>query len=86
MKPLVISEMYAFVADNTDGTGEGVIGCMVPESNLMLPLVGADMERVNSLYPVAVRICEFTKTTFKVLKFSTREDITEEVKNGQKSI
>lgn len=71
-----ITEMFAFVAEDN---GEGVMGAMT-NSGIMMPLVGADMARVTSLYPWAMRIKETTGKPFKILKFSTREDITEQVK------
>ncbi len=47
-----ITELYAFVAlDNEDGN-EGIIAFMGPDG-IMLPMIGADTARVNSLIPIA---------------------------------
>jgi hypothetical protein len=77
MVKLVIEEMFAFVAE--DEQGEGVMGFMDSRNMQWVPLVGADMDRVSSLYPIAVDISLISGKPFKVLKFSKREDITEEV-------
>ncbi|GAH83034.1 unnamed protein product, partial [marine sediment metagenome] len=46
-----IEEMYAFVAEDTGPDDEGVVG--VNTGCGWMPLVGADMARVESLKPIA---------------------------------
>lgn len=47
----VITELFAFVAtDNEDGN-EGIIGLMTPDG--MMPMIGADLARVESLKKIA---------------------------------
>lgn len=77
---LKIEEIFAFVAENEDG--EGVMA-MTLSNGMMMPLVGADMSRVKSLLPIAFKISETTGKDFRVLKFSKREDITDEVKRRE---
>lgn len=77
---LKIDEMFAFVADDTEG--EGVM--VITVDGQSLPLVGADMDRVKSLAGIAEMIKKESGKDYKILKFSTREDITKEVLNDCK--
>jgi hypothetical protein len=70
-----ITEMYAFVMEDADEEDEGVMGMSMGE--WMLPLVGADMSRVDSLRPHADKIAEAAGKPYKILRFSQREDITD---------
>lgn len=81
-KYLTIDEMYAFVA--SDETGEGIMGgqTIINGQPMMLPLVGADMSRITSLYKMAEQISRASGKPFKVLKFTQREDITDFVKDS----
>lgn len=72
-----IDEMFAFVATEKDGQ-EGIIGAEL--NGRFLPLVGADMARVVSLYPFAAALAEHSKVPLKVVKFTNKTDITEEVR------
>ena len=47
---LAITELYAFVAVQEDG--EGIMGFGTPDGT-MLPMIGADLERVEALKPIA---------------------------------
>lgn len=64
---LKITEMYAFVATDDHGD-EGVMAACV--DNTWIPLVGADMARVNSLIPLADEISKNTNTPYKILYFT----------------
>lgn len=72
-KLLRIEKMYAFIAvDPVDGT-EGVCSIMM-QGNYM-PLVGADMERVDSLKPHAQRIANVSGAEIKLCYFSKRIEL-----------
>lgn len=75
MIPLKIEEMFAFVAQD-DNHDEGVMGFQV--GNTMMPMVGADMARVNQLRPYADKISQITGKEYRIYKFSQRTDITKE--------
>jgi len=68
-----IEEMYAFVAEDSGPDDEGIIGMSV--GNVILPLVGADMARVESLRPIARNISVQTGKKVKLLHFTHREDL-----------
>jgi len=68
-----VEVMYAFVVE--DKGDEGIMGFKVSDG--WMPMVGADMDRVKSLMPIAREISKVTGLPFKVLKFSTRVDITD---------
>jgi len=77
MKKLVIKEMFAFVAMDVDG--EGVMGACL-DGKTFMPLVGADMDRVQSLVPVAEMIKKTTGKDYRILQFKNRVDITNKIK------
>jgi len=68
-----IEEMYAFVAEDSGPDDEGVVAMSV--GNVMLPLVGADMARVESLRPIARNISAETGQRIKLLHFTHREEL-----------
>lgn len=66
-----IDEMFAFVAEDTDG--EGVCSFHTPEG--WMPLVGADVGRVDSIRHIAQAIADRSGRTIRVLRFSVREEL-----------
>ena len=68
-----IEEMYAFVAEDSGPDDEGIVG-MGTRAGWM-PLVGADMARVESLKPIARNIAAQTGKKIKLLHFTHREDL-----------
>jgi hypothetical protein len=67
---LRIEQMYAFVVVDDDGT-EGVIGVPKPGGE-WIPLVGADMRRVEQMTPIAKQLASAIGKSIDVLKFSQR--------------
>lgn len=67
-----IEEMFAFVVRDDDGT-EGVIGAYMQTG--WMPLVGADMARVESLIPAAQRVSTQINKPVHLVKFSVREEL-----------
>ena len=70
-----ITEMYAFVCEDTGPDDEGVIAENINGS--WMPLVGADMDRVESLKPIAARIRKTLGKKVKLVHFTRREDLEE---------
>lgn len=70
----VIKEMYAIVAENEEG--EGMVGMPTPGG--MMPLVAAERTRVNQMKEVAEAVKAEHGIEYKILKFTTREDVTDE--------
>ena len=68
-----IEEMFAFVAEDTGPDDEGVVTMSV--GSVMLPLIGADMARVESLWPIAKNISEQTGKKVKLVHFTQRKDL-----------
>lgn len=78
-KVLSIDEMFVFAAvDPQDGV-DGVCAFMDPVTKTWMPMVGADVSRVETLRPVAREIARRTGAT-RLLKFTTRE-VLEEIKS-----
>ncbi|GAI40123.1 unnamed protein product [marine sediment metagenome] len=74
-----IEQMYAFIAEDTGPDDEGVIAIQTGPGDdgrrLWLPLVGADMARVNSLRPIAQGIGCKTGQRVTLVHFSNRQDL-----------
>lgn len=68
-----IETMYAFVAEDTSPDDEGIIGIDTPLG--WMPLVGGDMELVESLKPHAMNIARQLGKRVKLLQFETRKEI-----------
>lgn len=72
-----ITEMYAFVTqEGDDPNNEGILGFQDPRTKQWFPMVGADMDRVSSLTPIADDICAQAGKTYKILRFQLVSEIT----------
>ena len=74
-----IEEMYAFIAEESGPDDEGVIAIRSGPGGLgkrlWLPLVGADMARVESLKPIAKWIGHQAGKKVTLVHFSNRKDL-----------
>lgn len=74
-----ITEMYAFVVEDTGPDDEGVMAIQSMEGEddqrIWVPLVGADMAIVNSLRPIARGIGRKIGKKVTLVHFSNREDL-----------
>jgi hypothetical protein len=68
---LKITEMFAFVA--FDDTGEGVVGMLTPQG--WVPMVGADMARIESIRGIARQIAKDSGKEVRLLRFTNRIDM-----------
>ena len=66
--------MFAFIAVDPEGGDEGVVGVMKPNGE-WVPLVGADMDRVVSLKPVAKQIARQTGREITIRYFANVVDM-----------
>lgn len=69
-----INEMWAFIAEDSGPEDEGVIAMLGPK-NLMIPLVGSDLTRVESLRPHAMEIAKRLGKPVKLVHFTTRVEV-----------
>lgn len=67
-----IDAIYAFIADHP-GSGEGIMGFLPPGHTVFLPMIGADLERVKDLKPIADGISKAHGIPYKIYKFTERE-------------
>lgn len=68
-----IDQMYAFIQlDPLDNT-EGVIAFMTGDT--WMPMVGADMARVEMLRPIAQQVASNTGTEVKLIRLTAREEV-----------
>jgi len=70
-----INKIWAFLSVDKDGN-EGV--CAAPAPGVgCLPLIAADMARVDSLMPVAQMLARMSGMTIKLVEFSVRTELKE---------
>jgi hypothetical protein len=74
-----ISEMYAFVVEDQGPDDEGVVAWQFGAS--MMPLVGADMKRIESLRPFARSVAYMLDKPVKLVHFINREEL-ETIRGG----
>lgn len=76
---LKIDALFAFLAQGEDG--EGIMAMSVPINGqmMMLPMVGADVDRIKSLLPIAKQIALASGVTYRIYRFDAKVDITEEI-------
>lgn len=73
-----IAEMYAFIVEDAGPDDEGVAAMQVGPPGgpfCWMPLVGADMARVESLRPIAQRLSRQTGKPLKLIRFTHREEV-----------
>lgn len=68
-----IETIYAFISTEEGPEDEGVVAVKV--GDVWMPLVGADMKRVESLRPLAKEIAQTTGKRIVLAKFTVREDM-----------
>lgn len=68
-----IDRVFAFVMIDQDGN-EGVPAVSMP-SGLVMPLMGADLERVESLRPLAEMFASKTGSTITLCVFGDRREV-----------
>lgn len=69
----LVTEMYAYLS--VDEGGEGLIGGPIGPNGSVMPLVAADLARVDSLRPMAEMIAAHAGVTIQLVRFRTREDL-----------
>jgi hypothetical protein len=52
MSGFKITRLYAFIATDPEDGDEGIIAFKAPD-NTMMPMIGADMDRVEQLHSIA---------------------------------
>lgn len=70
--PLVIDELWAWVSLGPDGD-EGLLAAPTLGPGSLVPLVGADKERMESLRPLAQAMADAFGVNANLLRFSSRE-------------
>ena len=70
-----ISELFAFIAEDSGPDDEGVTAFL--SGGTWLPMIAADRARVDSLRPMAEAIAKSTGQKIHLVRFSTREVLEE---------
>jgi len=76
-----IDEVFAFVSSDKqpEGWSEGILSFQAFDG-IHMPMIGADMQRVRSLIPIADELARKAKITYRIYHFTNKRDITDEVK------
>lgn len=69
-----ITQLYAFVMTDKDSDDEGIMGMRSQVTEDWMPFVGADMSLIETIKPIADRICKQTGKTYKILRFKLIND------------
>lgn len=69
---LSIDTMYAFIA--VDDEGEGICGFANPRTGMWMPMVGADLERIAELRPMAQEVANRSGKRLVLAHFTSRVD------------
>jgi hypothetical protein len=70
-----ITELYAVLSVDENEGNEGVVA--VKMGSAMMPLIGADANRLSDIKKMAQAILKKHGGTFKLAKFTVREDMEE---------
>jgi hypothetical protein len=71
LHPFRIDEVFVFIV--TDGEGEGVPA--IRHDDMVLPLFGADVARVESLKAAAARVARQSGKAVKLVRFTQRQEL-----------
>lgn len=69
-----MTSLTAYIGIDPVNGEEGII------SMYMMPMIAADEERMKKLYPEVSEFCKQLNVEFRIVQFTTRTDITEEIK------
>ena len=70
-----IEKLFAFIIEDTGPDDEGVAAFHMFGSNVFMPMVGADMDRVESLRSHAQQIAQTMGKPIKLVEFSQRTEL-----------
>lgn len=73
MAGFIIKEMFAFITVDPDTQDEGVLGFKGSEG--WMPMVGADMTRVDDLKPLADQVSKSMGLTYRIKRFTYIDDL-----------
>lgn len=71
-----LESVWAYMSEDDTGK-EGICGYNDPRTNIWIPMLAADEERLKSLRPFAHQIASVTRKKVKLVKFTSREDLGE---------
>lgn len=62
-----INEMFAFITSDTDENDEGIVS--IPMDGIQMPLIGADLTRVDALMSYAQHISNVSNKQIVIKRF-----------------
>jgi len=73
-----ITELWCWVAEDASPDDEGIPAVSV--QGVMLPLIGADEDRLRSLREIAARLAKQHGKSLRLYRFSGTRELVDEVK------
>lgn len=80
MSNFKITKVTAFVAIDPKDGDEGVMAFL--SDGGWMPLICADEARIESMLPIAEEISVASGKPYRIIQFSVREDVTDQVKDN----
>lgn len=68
-----ITELFVFIAEDKGSDGEGIVAGKLGDA--WIPLMGADMKRIDALRPMAAMTAKLTGKKIRLVHFTQREDM-----------
>jgi hypothetical protein len=68
-----VEELYAFIFEPKDPGQEDIVAVKTGQG--LIPLVGAGIEKMEALRPLALQVAQNSGVRIKVLRFSNREEL-----------
>lgn len=72
---LRIEQMYAFVCLDPEDNTEGIPAFIDPATGMPMPMVAADMKRVEQMRPIAEGLVKQTGVRITLCRFEVRTEI-----------
>jgi len=73
MSGFKITRLYAFIATDPEDGDEGIIGFQTDDGQMM-PMIGADLARVESLIPMANAIANHSGVDYEIKYFEVCDE------------
>jgi hypothetical protein len=74
---IFINEIWAFVSVDPEDGYEGVLSAPLMGPGSQVPLIAADVKRLEGLWPIARKMAAITGRKCKLVRFHNREEIEE---------
>ena len=74
----LVTELYAFIAVEGDDPNDEGIMAFTGRDGIIMPMIGADMARVEALKPIAKSAAAAAGCSYKILTFTLTGEVDKE--------